>query len=68
MTKLDELGRRYKKLVAELEALKPQLHDEIRRERAAGVSQRELMERSGYKTIQQIRTITQEAGRSKETA
>ena len=62
MSELDDLGKRHKRLLRELEELKPQLHEAIRAERAAGVKQRELMERSGYKTIQQIRVITGEAG------
>jgi AmiR/NasT family two-component response regulator len=63
MTTLDDLGKKHRRLLRELEELKPQLHEAIRTERAAGTKQRELMERSGYKTIQQIRVITGEAER-----
>lgn len=64
MAELDELGRKHKRILRELEELKPALHDAIRRERAAGATQREVMERSGYKTIQQVRVITGEAQKS----
>lgn len=61
MSELDDLGDQHKRLLRELDELKPLLHEAIRTERAAKVPQRELMERSGYKTIQQIRVITGEA-------
>ncbi len=68
VNELDKLGTRHKKLLAEIEELKPKLHDAMRAERAKLdadgkhlVSQREIMERSGYKTIQQVRVITGEA-------
>jgi hypothetical protein len=61
MAELDDLGKKHKRLLRELEELKGPLDDAIRAERAAGISQRELVERSGYKTIQTIRTITGEA-------
>lgn len=67
MAALDELGKKHKRLTRELEELKPQLHTAIRAERAAGATQREVMERAGYKTIQQIRTITGEAGATRRT-
>lgn len=64
MDELDRLGGRHKKLLAELEELKPRLQAAMRAERAKVgpdgkrlVSQREIMERSGYKTIQQVRVI-----------
>lgn len=57
MTALDDLGKKHKRLLRELEELKPQLHEAIRAERAAGVTLQGIQERSGYKTIQQIRTI-----------
>lgn len=63
MTELDDLGRKHKRLLRELEELKPALHDAMRRERATGATQREIMERSGYKTIQQVRVITGEASK-----
>lgn len=58
MTELDKLGARHKKLLAELDELKPKLHEAMRTERATGMTQREIMEKSGYKTIQQVRVIT----------
>ena len=61
MTELDRLGKRHKALLAELEQLKPKLHDAMRVERANGTTQNEIRERSGYKTIQQVRVITGEA-------
>lgn len=66
MSELDRLGARHKKLLTELEELKPQLHAAIRAERAAKVSQVEIMQRSGYKTVQQIRVITGEAKKKAE--
>lgn len=61
MTELDRLGTRHRKLIAELEAIKGPLHEAMREARAASVTQREIMERSGYKTIQQVRVILGEA-------
>ena len=61
MSELDDLGTRHKALLRELEDLKPKLHAAMRAGRHAGMTQRELMERSGYKTIQQVRSITGEA-------
>jgi hypothetical protein len=57
MAELDELGARHKQLLAELDALKPQLHAAMRAERAKKATQNEIRERSGYKTIQQVRVI-----------
>ncbi len=69
MNELDKLGARHKRLLAEIEELKPKLHEAMRAERAKLgpdgkhlVSQREVMERSGYKTIKQVRVITGESG------
>lgn len=61
MTDLEKLGNRHKKLLAELEELKPKLHEAMRAARQEQLTQREIMEKSGYKTIQQVRTITGEA-------
>lgn len=58
---LDRLGARHAALIQELEELKPELHEAIRAERAAGATQGDLARRSGYKTVQQIRVITGEA-------
>jgi hypothetical protein len=54
---LDRLGRRHKQLRQQLESLLPELHEAMRAERAAEVTLREIMERSGYRTIQQVREI-----------
>lgn len=61
MNELDRLGLRHKMLLRELEELKGPLHDAMRAERLAGATQNEIRERSGYKTIQQVRVITGEA-------
>jgi hypothetical protein len=61
VTELDRLGQRHKELLRELEELKPALHEAMRTERQAGATQNDIRERSGYKTIQQVRVITGEA-------
>lgn len=69
MNELDRLGARRRKLIAELEDLEPKLHGAMRDERAKRDAngkhlhtQREIMERSSYKTIQQVRVILGEIG------
>lgn len=62
MTELDRLGTRRKKLLAELDELTPKLHEAMREERAAGATQNDIRERSGYKTVQQVRVILGEVG------
>lgn len=64
MSTLDELGARHKELLAELEELKPKLHAAMRKERAklgkdgkSTATQADIMQRSGYKTIQQVRVV-----------
>jgi hypothetical protein len=57
VSELDELGQRHRDLLRELEEIKPQLHDAMRAERATGATQNDIRERSGYKTIQQVRVI-----------
>ena len=61
MTELDDLGKRHKRLLRELEEIKGPLQTAMRAEWAArestGATQREIMERAGYKTIQQVRVI-----------
>lgn len=57
MTELDRLGNRRKKLLAELDELMPKLHEAMREERALGITQNEIRERAGYKTVQQVRVI-----------
>lgn len=54
---LDRLGRRHKQLRQQLAELLPALQEAMRAERAADVTYREIMERSGYQTIQQVREI-----------
>jgi hypothetical protein len=61
VNELDRLGNRRKKLLAELDDLTPRLHEAMRAARAEGVTQNEIRERSGYKTIQQVRVILGEA-------
>lgn len=61
MSDLDRLGQRHKQLLRELEELKPTLHEAMRAERLAGATQNDIRERSGYKTIQQVRIHTGEA-------
>lgn len=61
VTELDRLGQRHKELLRELEELKPALHAAMVEERQAGATQNDIRERSGYKTIQQVRVITGEA-------
>jgi hypothetical protein len=64
VTDLDTLGRRHKKLLADLEALQPQLAEAIRAERAAGATYADLMARSGYKSIETIRQIVKPSERN----
>lgn len=66
MSTLDELGQRHKELVRELDELKPKLHAAMLAERfnADGTpknTQNNIRDRSGYKTVQQVRVITGEA-------
>jgi hypothetical protein len=67
MDDLDSLGARHRELLAELDELKPKLHAAIRKARAANMTQSEIMRRSGYKTVQQIRVITGEASKVSPT-
>lgn len=54
---LDRLGARHRKLLRELEEIKAPLHEAMRAARAAGATQNDIRERSGYKTVQQVRVI-----------
>lgn len=70
---LDRLGRRHKQLRDQLDELIPKLHQAMRREREAGATLTDIMVRSGYQTIQQVRTILmteeeREAERAKRRA
>ena len=57
MTDLDQLGRRHRKLQADLAALRVELADAIRAERLAGATYQDLLQRSGYTSIETIRQI-----------
>jgi len=57
MTDLDTLGRRHRKLQAELDEVRAALADAIRAEKAAGATYVELMNRSGYTSTETIRQI-----------
>lgn len=57
MTGIDQLGRRHRKLLADLAALRVELADAIRTEKAAGATYADLMMRSGYTSIETIRQI-----------
>jgi hypothetical protein len=63
MTDLDTLGRRHRKLLAELDALQERLADAIRAERAAGATYADLMARSGYRSVEAIRLIVKPGAR-----
>lgn len=56
-TRLAQLGKRHQHLRAELEALRPELADEIRTATEAGLPQVEIAKLSGYNR-DQIRQIT----------
>lgn len=56
LTELTKLGRRHRRLRDELEALRPQLVDEIRAAHTAGVPQVAIVEATGY-TRDQVRQI-----------
>lgn len=69
MSTLDELGARHTELreeLAKLTARTGPLQEAMRAERAAGATQSDIMIRSGYKTIQQVRVILGEANNPKE--
>lgn len=54
--RLVKLGRRYQRLRAELEALRPEVADEIRAAAQAGVTQVAIVKATGY-TRDQVRQI-----------
>lgn len=56
LDRLNQLGRRHQRLRADLEALRPELADEIRKAAAAGVAQVEIVKATGY-TRDQVRQI-----------
>lgn len=55
--RLAQLGKKHQRLRAELEALRPELAEEIRAATAAGVAQVEITKATGY-TRDQVRQIT----------
>jgi hypothetical protein len=63
MTDLDILGRRHRKLQADLAALRADLADAIRRERLTGATYVDLMNRSGYTSTETIRQILKPGAR-----
>lgn len=56
LTRLNQFGRKHKRLRDEMEALRPELAEEIRAAHAAGVAQVDIAARSGY-TRDQVRQI-----------
>jgi hypothetical protein len=63
MTDLDTLGRRHRKLVADLAELREQLADAMRTDREAGATYVDLMNRSGYTSIETVRQIVKPGAR-----
>lgn len=57
MSNLDDLGARHRELQDELDDVREALAGEIRAERGDGATLVELMNRSGYKSIETIRQI-----------
>jgi hypothetical protein len=57
MTGIDQLGRRHRKLLADLAALRVDLAEAIRAEHATGATYADLMMRSGYTSLETIRQI-----------
>lgn len=66
MADLDTLGRRHRKMQADLEDLRAELATAIRAERADGATYADLMQRSGYSSMETIRQIVKPTAR--ETA
>lgn len=56
-SRLTQLGKKHQRLRAELEALRPELAEEIQAAAAAGVPQVEIVRASGY-TRDQVRQIS----------
>lgn len=68
MSELDKLGAEHKRLKTEWEALKPKLHAAMLAERAAGATQNNVRERSGYATLQRVRIILGESSKTRAPA
>ncbi len=66
-TRLDQLGKKMQRLRAELEALRPDLADEIRTAHEAGLPQVEIVKATGY-TRDQVRQICLPAERKRTRA
>lgn len=69
LAELDEIGTKHKEHLSAIKALKPHLHKLMRQARALVhadgehlITQGVVRDLSGYKTIQQVRVITGEAG------
>lgn len=65
MTDLDALGTRHRALQEELAALRAELTDAIRAERERGATYVDLMNRSGYQSVETIRQIVNPGARDK---
>lgn len=65
MSNLDALGQRHRQLQDELAEVREALADEIRDERATGATLVQLMNRSGYSSIETIRQILNPSIRQK---
>lgn len=63
MTDLDTLGKRHRRLQTELAEVREQLADAIRAERATGATYVDLMNRSGYTSIETVRQIVNPSAR-----
>jgi hypothetical protein len=67
ITPLRQTGARHKRLRRDLDAIRPELAELIRKASAAGIAQVEIAELSGY-TRDQIRQITLPPGKRRSRA
>lgn len=65
MATLDQLGARHRKLLADLADVRSALAEAIPAERAKGATYVDLMNRSGYTSIETIRQIVDPKARDK---
>ena len=65
MATLDQLGTRHRKLLAALAEVRAALSEAIPAERAKGATYVDLMNRSGYTSIETIRQIVDPKARDK---
>lgn len=63
MTDLDALGRRHRKLQADLAEVREQLAPAMREARKAGATLVDVMNRSGYASVETVRQILDPAVR-----